>query len=116
MNKKRTDRLSYLQTTSEYFLLTSNQKNCPKVIREVQVKFNEILRKITNRTKTESFEEADCNEFTKQIDKILDAVGEITLKTQMNEQKELDMLKDKLWYLLETLEQYCEKNFNISIW
>ena len=115
MNKKKSRKLSYLQTTSEYFLLMSIQNKCPIVIQDIQLKFNEILRKITNRTKTDSFKEADCNEFTKQIDRILYAVGEISLQNT-DDYKGLDELKDKLWYLLETLEQYCEQNFKISIW
>ena len=116
MDKKNTDSLSYLQTTSEYFSLINNQNNYPKVLQEVQIKFDEILRKITNRTKTESFKETDCYEITKQIDQTIFAVGEITVKAQMNEPKELNELKERIWHLLETLEQYCVKNYKISIW
>jgi len=116
MNKKQDKKLSYLQTTSEYFLITGNDKKCPKLIREMKIEFNSILRGINNRTKTESFKEEDCLMFTIRIDTIIETLGELSLNANKTELEYIDILKDKTWYMLETLEQYCKKNYKISIW
>jgi len=66
--------------------------------------------------KLDIFKKENCTEFVKQVDEILELAGKVTLQANEEDKKHLDELKDKLWYLLETLEQYCKKNFKFSIW
>jgi len=42
--------------------------------------------------------------------------AELTLIPLENAEKELTKFKEKLWHLLETLEEYCKETFELSVW
>jgi len=112
MNKN----ISYLQVLSDYLLLTQTQQYEPKIINELNKNLNEILRKIQSKLVEKVFEEQDCQEITQQIDKLIYLSAELSQRSIEDPKNHLAEFKEKLWFLLETLEQHCTETFNLSIW
>ncbi len=116
MSKNNNENISYLQVLSDYLLLTETQQYDPKIINELYENLNEILRKIQSKLVEKVFEEQDCQEITQQIDKLIYLSAELTQRSIEDKKNHLAEFKEKLWLLLETLEQYCTETFNLSIW
>lgn len=116
MNNKTEEYKDYLQVISEYLLLTETEQYSPKIINKLYENLYEILRTIQGKLFTEEFKGEDCQIITKQIDRLLYLSAELTLIPLENAENELTKFKEKLWHLLETLEEYCKETFELSVW
>ena len=114
-NKSRKN-LKCLETTSEFFLLSNNLKKCNKSIREVNIELNKVLRRIIARFKNDNFKKSDCRIISDEIDEVLLLSAELTYKASPQHSKCLDKLKDKIWFVLGSLDYYCIENHQNSIW
>lgn len=116
MNKIQSKEPHYLEALSSYLLLSEQQQCDTKIINELYEKLNEILRKIQSKLTEGIFEEQDCQRITEQIDKLIYLSAEITQRPLEDSKSNLADFKEKLWHLLESLEQYCTETFKLSIW
>jgi len=114
--KKQRKNLKCLETTSEFFLLTGSMKHCTKAIREINIELNKVLRKIVEQLKNEDFKKSDCRIISDDIDEVLLLTAELTHRASSHHTKCLDKLKDKLWFVLASLDYYCKEVHEISIW
>ncbi len=114
-NKSRKN-LQCLETTSEFFLLSDNLKKCNRAIREINIELNKVLRRIIARFENDNFQKSDCRIISDEIDEVLLLSAELTYKASPRHTKCLDKLKDKLWFVLASLDYYCIENHQISIW
>ena len=116
MNKEQKSTIEYLLALTEYFILISDEPNNPKIIQELNDKLNEVLHEIHEKLNLEAFSDSDCQEFTDKIDMIILFSAELSMLKKAEYKEPLSVIKEKLWYLLENLEQYCVKIHGITIW
>jgi len=114
-NKSRKN-IKCLETTSEFFLLSNNLKDCPLEIRKVNRELGAVLRKIIARLKKRNFKKSDCRIVADEIDEVLLLSAELTYRANPFYHACLDKLKDKLWFVLASLDYYCKENHKTSIW
>ncbi len=116
MNEEIKEKNNYLLVLSNYLLLDDTEQENSKIINQLNQRLNEILRKIQSSLSIGEFKEKDCQAIAEQIDKLIFFSAELSFKPIKYPKKALDQFKEKLWFLLETLEEFCSENFNISIW
>jgi len=116
MNKNTSENISDLRLVCDYLLLTENEQNSPQIINELNEKLKEILRIIHSKQKEEAFIKQDCQDVADQIDKLIYLSAELTYRFIGDQKNMLADFKEKLWQLLESLDQYCTETFKLSIW
>jgi len=116
MSKNTSENISNLKLVCDYLLRTENEQSSPQIINELYEKLKEILQTIHSKLNEKEFEKQDCQDITDQIDKLICLSAELTCRTIEYHKNKLANFKEKLWLLLESLDQYCKENFKLSIW
>ena len=114
--KKSRKNLDCLKTTCDFYLEKRNLRHCSRAIREVNIDFNKILREMYKHLHEKNFIITDCYKHSKAIDDVLYSSAKLTHRATAKQSLCLDILKDKVWFVLETLENYCKAHHNKSIW
>jgi len=107
---------SFFETTLEYNLLIIEPKQESEMCKKIENWYEQVLQRNFSKLESQTFRKADCIMFSQEIDMLLAVSGKNTLVANKNEARYLDNLKDKLWFLLEILNQYSLEHFKISIW
>ncbi len=116
MNNKANVKISYLLIFSNYLLLVNVNQENHFLINELNETLNDILRIIQRKLLAGEFKKDDCQSMADQIDKLIYLSAELSQRDIKMSKNELNNFKEIIWYLLETLEAYCSKNFNLSVW
>ncbi len=116
MSKNKKELVEFLQVLTEYLILISEEENSPNIIQTLNKKLNRVLLEIQSKLVRNKFKTNHCQYVANQIDKLIYISAELSMRENGVESREFDDFKEKVWFLLETLEVYCLKKHNISVW
>lgn len=116
MNNTKSNQITELERVSKQFLKTNSSHFQSSEIRKLNKKLNGILHEIQYKLSQSTFVSEDCQTIADQIDELIVMTAKLTLKPIHNCEKQVGEVKEKLWNLLEALEEHCKDSFKLSIW
>jgi len=107
---------SKLELLCEQFLQTNPTETQAGLISQLNEKLQRIVNEIQQKLKHDKLKSEDCQNIADQIDRLIIITAEQTRSQAEIATDQIAEIKEKLWTLLEDLDEYCKTHFNYTIW